>query len=333
VPIAPGRRLHVVVAGAGVTGTHAARHLHQVLGDVTVTITDPDGKRAGALAERLDGATAPSLQEAGPFDVAVLCAPSADQPPLARAALARGAGVVCTADGLRDVQELLALGAEAVERGLPLAIGAGFSPGLSCVLARHAGDNFDVVDEVHVAKTGTGGPDCARQHHRALTGRSWDWRDGGWVRRRGGSGRQLAWFPDPIGARDCYRAGLADALLLQRAFPDATRVTSRMSATRRDRLTGWLPMLRPPHADGGPGAVRVEVWGRRGDARDVVVYGCADHPALAAGIVAAATVAAIVAGDLPAVGTFGLAETAAATSLLETVHRLGVVASSFEGAP
>jgi hypothetical protein len=241
--------------------------------------------------------------------------------------------VVSTADGVGDVLELLALEAEAAERGLPLAIGAGFSPGLSCLLARHAANHFDVVDEVHVAKTGTGGPDCARQHHRALTDRSWDWRDGGWVRRRGGSGRQLAWFPDPIGARDCYRAGMADALLLQRAFPDATRVTSRMSATRRDRMTSWLPMLRPPHADGGPGALRVEVWGTRGDTREVVVYGAADHPGHAAGIVAAATVAAIVGGDLPATGIFGLAETAVVTTLLDAVHRAGLAVATFEGAP
>jgi hypothetical protein len=263
----------------------------------------------------------------------VLCAPSGDQPPLARAALARGSGVVSTADGVRDVRDLLALEAEATERGLPLAVGAGFSPGLSCLLARHAANHFDAVDEVHVARTGTGGPDCARQHHRALSDRSWDWREGGWVRRRGGSGRQLAWFPDPIGARDCYRAGLADALLLQRAFPDANRVTSRMSATRRDRLTAWLPMLRPPHPDGGPGAVRVEVWGRRGDGRDVIVYGAADHPALAAGIVAATTVAAVVDGSLPGTGVFGLAECEAATTLLDALHRLGLAASTFEGAP
>ena len=35
---------------------------------------------------------------------------------------------------------------------------------------RHAAGRFDAVDEIHVAKVGTGGPACARQHHRALRG-------------------------------------------------------------------------------------------------------------------------------------------------------------------
>ena len=33
------------------------------------------------------------------------------------------------------------------------------------------------------------------------------------VERAGGSGRELCWFPDPIGAVDCYRPALPDPLL------------------------------------------------------------------------------------------------------------------------
>ena len=98
----------------------------------------------------------------------------------------------------------------------------------------------------------------------------------------GGSGRELCWFPDPIGGRDCYRAALPDALLLVAGFPGVGRVTARLAATRRDRLTARLPMLRPPHPEGGLGAVRVEVRGRRGGDRDVVVLGAMDRPAVAA---------------------------------------------------
>ena len=91
---------------------------------------------------------------------------------------------------------------------------------------------------------------------------------------RGGSGRELVWFPDPVGAADCYRAGLADPVLLHRAFPDVARIESRQAATRRDRLTSRLPMLRPPHAEGLVGAVSVEVRGR--------VDGRVEHQAMAA---------------------------------------------------
>ena len=75
----------------------------------------------------------------------------------------------------------------------------------------------------------------------------------------GGSGRELCWFPDPIGARDCYRAAHADPVLLHFAFPEVERITAKVSATRRDRLTARLPMLRPPHVGGNIGTVRVEV--------------------------------------------------------------------------
>ncbi len=76
-------------------------------------------------------------------------------------------------------------------------------------------------------------------------------------------GASCAGSPIPIGAQDCYRAALPDALLLLPAFPGVRRVTSRVAATRRDRLTAGLPMLWPTHPEGGPGAVRVEVRGRR----------------------------------------------------------------------
>src|SRR5436305_1802595 len=120
--------------------------------------------------------------------------------------------------------------------------GAGCSPGLTCVLAAHAAASLDRVDEVHVAKVGTGGPSCAEAHHRALAGEALDWRDGAWVSRRAGSGRELCWFPDPIGGADCYRAALPDALLLAPAFPGAERITARLDAALQhlERLAAQL---------------------------------------------------------------------------------------------
>ena len=41
-----------------------------------------------------------------------------------------------------------------------------------------------------------------------------EWCDGQWVRRPGGSGRELVWFPEPIAGADCYRAALPDPILL-----------------------------------------------------------------------------------------------------------------------
>ena len=57
--------------------------------------------------------------------------------PLA-AHVAAGRPVVSTSDSIDDVRALLALDAEARARAVAVVAGAAFSPGYSCVLARHA---------------------------------------------------------------------------------------------------------------------------------------------------------------------------------------------------
>lgn len=265
-------------------------------------------------------------------DVVVLALPG-DHATLAEQALAAGAHVVSVAEALTTVEPLLQLNDRAAGLGLSVAVGAGFTPGLSCILARHAAAGFDSVQEIHVARVGTGGPACARQHHSTLGEAALDWRDGAWTRARAGSGRELCWFPEPIAGRDCYRAGLADALLLVPAFPGVERVTARVAASRRDRLTVRLPMLRKPHAEGLLGALRVEVRGRRGPVPDVSVLGALDRPALAAGTVAAVTARWAADGRLARPGCGGLGELVAEPlGFLQELARRGVRAASFDGA-
>lgn len=321
------------VLGVGAVGARVARQLLSSEGVDHVVLRDERTSRLEIIARSLgEGATidpAP-LAERVEADVVVLAGPAGEHVRLARTAVEAGQPVVSVSDSVADVKALQDLDAEARERGVPVAVGAGFGPGLTCVLAARAATGFDRVDEIHVAKVGTGGPACARQHHRALRGMAVDWRDGGWVQRPAGSGRELCWFPDPIGAEDCYRAALPDALLLVGAFPGVTRVTARLAATRRDRLTAGLPMLRPPHPEGGPGAVRVEVRGRRGASRDVTVLGCMDRPAVAAGAVAAVAALWAGTGRLARPGVAGLAELVEPAAFLAELRRRGVRAAVFQ---
>jgi hypothetical protein len=264
-------------------------------------------------------------------DVVVLAVPRGLRA-LAETALERGVHVVSVAGQEKDVRSLLELDSEARERSCHVVVGAGFSPGLSCLLARHAAASFDAVEEIHVARIGTGGPACARQHRRALLRSCVDWRDGTWVRRRGGSGRELCWFPDPLRGRDCYRAGLGDALLLAPAFPGVGRVTTRVAASPGERLLSVLPHLRSPQPEGAIGGIRVEVRGRRGRASDVVVLGAVDRPAAAAGAVAAAAATWAAESRLARTGAAGLAELVAeAVPFLRQLADRGVRAAIFEG--
>jgi saccharopine dehydrogenase-like NADP-dependent oxidoreductase len=323
--------MRVGVVGAGAVGARAARQLVSSTAVARVLIDDHDEARASAVVASL-GQDQASVSDSRDVDVAVLTLPGAQHAVRARELLERGVPVVSVADGIDDVRTLLDLDAVARAREVTLVVGAGFSPGLTCVLAAHAAANLDRVDEVHIAKVGTGGPSCAQAHHRALAAEALDWRDGSWVSRRAGSGRELCWFPDPIGGADCYRAALPDALLLEPAFPGVERITARLGANRRDRITAHLPMLRPPHPEGGPGGVRVEVRGRRGMARVVQVLGAMDRPAVAAGTVAA--VAAVQAGlrQLRRPGAGGLAELVDPLPFLSDLAQRGVKAAVFEGA-
>jgi len=325
--------MKVLVIGVGAVGARAARQLLSSDSVDEVLLCDPARAHVEDVARSLGRRSRivdPTDDE--PADVALLALPPGLHRAEAERQLERGAHVVSVSDAMGDVKALLDLDAEARERRRSVIVGAGFSPGLTCVLARHASTALEGVDEVHVAKVGTAGPACARQHHDALAGRALDWRDGRWIERRGGSGRELSWFPEPVGAEDCYRAALPDALLLVPALPGVLRVTARVAANRRDRFTAHLPMLRPPHPEGRVGAVRVEVRGHRGVARDTLVLGAIDRPGTAAGAVAAVAALWAVDGRVTTTGASGLASAVDPLPFLAELARRGVKAATFVGA-
>ena len=326
--------MRALLLGAGAVGARVARQLVEQPEVRRVAVAGGSQLARAALVE----SGGPKVHDAGGgigeeerADVVVLAGPAGTHVAAAQAHLALGRPGVSCAASVADVEGLLGLDAEAQARGVPVVVGAGFSPGYTCLLARHASALFDRVDEIHVARSGTGGPACARQHHRALTGLALDWRDGGWQRRRAGSGRELCWFPDPIGASDCYRAELPDALLLVRAFPGVDRVTARLAASRRDRLTAHLPMLRRPHPEGLVGAVRVEVRGQRDGTQDVAVLGALDRPAVATAAVAGLAARWAVDGRIGP-GADGLAGLADPVPFLTALAEVGIKAATFEGA-
>jgi hypothetical protein len=98
-----------------------------------------------------------------------------------------------------------------------------------------------------------------------------------------------------------------------------------------------LALLGRQPVDDGWGATRVEVWGWRGEARESIVYGVIERPAVAAGTVLAVT-AARLAGALPAVtfstdpvGARGLGTLVDPAPFLAELARRGVKAAAFEG--
>ena len=317
--------------GAGAVGRRAVRHLvstgvehvavHDAIQDVAIRVARSSGPHV----------TAASLDEAMSAGVVLLAHPG-DQATPARAVIEGGRHCVSVVDDTDEYLRLADLGPLANSVGATLVIGAGMAPGLSGLLARQLADRLDEVDEIHVAVHGTGGPACARQHHRSLGGTAQVWHDNEWVERPGGSGRDLCWFPDPAGPQDCYRAELIDPLVLHEAFPAASRIGARRSATRRDRLTARLPMLRPPHEDGGIGGIRVEVRGTKNGTRQTHVAGVAERPSIVAGVTAG-VLAGAVADGLVGMGRIQPGRASLPTGLLlSRVRHAGIKCWEFVGA-
>ena len=324
--------MDILVVGAGVVGAGVVKQLADSpsipFDRVAVTSRSPD--RAWHLAEKHGPpVTEGSLED--PADVVVLATASGSQAKLARRLLDHGRVVLATSDSVADVRRMLSMNGAVRQQNSLVVAGVGMAPGLSDVLAVRAAAGLDRVTEVHVAKFGTGGPACARQHHRALSSLALEWR-GGWKQRPGGSGRELCWVPSPVDAADCYRAALPEPMLLVRKFSRADRITARMAATRRDRFSSWLPMLRPPHPEGKLGAVRVEVRGQRDDAWVGRILGASGAPGFVAAAVVVSALELIGAGKVNGTGVVGLSEVVDVVEFLDVLEERGVVCEEFSGA-
>lgn len=330
--------MRALLVGLGAVGARSAR---QLLSSSSITelivfshrLAGAEAKVAalgGAGVVRLELLSGASFSKAlSGASVVLLAAPG----PCfwhAEEAVRAGVPVVSVSDDPGEVRSLLDLDGQATRRGVPVAVGAGMVPGLSCLLTAWAASSMDEVSEVHVASLGTGGPACARRHHAALREPVEEWRDGAWEPKVASSGRELVWFPEQAGA-DCYRVNRPDPLLITRAFPGLRFATTRAAASRRDRFTSWLPMLRPPHPEGTVGAVRVEARGLLAGAAETVVVGASGRPALLAGAVAAATAVRATTGQLRP-GAGGLASLVGAPGeILAELSERGVRVMTFEG--
>ena len=284
--------MQALVIGAGAVGTKVAQQLlsSNTVDKIILRDTSPEklGLASKTLGNRVEVEHFPFSQNMD-ADLVIVASPRGTQLEAVKKAVSLRRPTVVVSDGLSETVSILSLEKEAFEFGVPVVVGTGFAPGLSCVLTAYGKSLLEKTEEIHVSKMGTGGPACALVHHRALSRMSFGWREDKWDKRLGGSGRELLWFPEPVGPQDCYHAALSDPILLHNAFPEVSRISAKMAATRRDRFTAFFPMLSPPHDEGGIGAIRVELRGSNNGVQENIVLGVSEHPALAAASVTALT--------------------------------------------
>jgi hypothetical protein len=326
--------VRVLLAGVGAVGTRAARQLVDTPGVSEVLLADTDADRMKSVAEALGQkasvhAFAPGDPIPAGVDVVACALPTGLDHAVAAAVITAGVSMVSTDDDHDAIESIRALERNAAGAGVTIALGCGFAPGLSCVLARHAADMFQSVDEIRVARVGWAGPSsvAAVRHGRRASVRSWH--DNSW-REEHPHGETLVWFPDPIGGHDCSLVTGGTALVVD-SFPGVSRISMLLGEPPKRT---WL--RRHFGDDGEWGAARVEVWGNRDTGHDCIVYGVVERTSVAAGAVLA-VVAAQLGGALgPRVerpGVRGLGALVDAKPFLAELAQRGVRAAVFEGVP
>lgn len=324
----------VAVLGAGAVGVRAARELW---------VAEPWRPRIISRRVRPAPSIVPRTlqwQTVGNYESAiedlddtvghVVIATGESQAALARRAVSAGLNVITTTDDPTETERLLDLDHEARSRDLSVVVGAGFSPGLAGQLVALAAAMLDEISEVHIARTGIGGRACALERLRSARSTTREWRERRWVPAPSGSGRELVWFPEPIGGKDCYRVASGEAQLLVPAFPSLRTVTVKVAMSRKDRLMLPLPVIFATGSDDSVGALRVEVRGTMGARVETVVMAVLDQPALVSAAVITEVLASLRDGRAPK-GAGGLAGWPNPEVFMANLHRRGVRAAEFTG--
>jgi hypothetical protein len=319
--------MKIAIEGLGTVGARVARELIST-GDIEVSVVGAETERFKAVAEALGGELRIGTRN-DDVDRVILCGAAGAHVDAARAWLAHGVDVISMSSDVADVEGLLGFDELARLNDATVAVGVAAAPGLSCTLARHAADLLDEVTEVHVASLGSGGPACLRNRQNQLGERSREWRDGDWVEHPGGSGKELCWFPDPIGGHDCARGNLVEPLLMQRAFPGMERASARASVGDSGPRLGFLPGRGRSPVEAAPGGVRVEVRGRAKGETITVVYSVHDRLSVAAAATAA-TLAVQWEEHGADLGAHGMAEFVRPVVLLRELARRGVKAATLD---
>jgi hypothetical protein len=323
-----------LVVGVGAVGTRAARQLVDTAAVDRVLLADERRPHVEAVAKALGEKAEVVDHEPGDaipthVDVVACALPTGFDHAVAVAAIAAGVPFVTSDDDHDAIEALRALQPNAVGANVTLAVGCGISPGFADVLVRHAAAMFSSVDEIRVARTGWAGPASVASVRRERRAQVRSWREGTW-REEHPHGEALVWFPDPIGGHDCQLVTGGAALLVDE-FPKVPRISVLLGEPPK---RAWL--RRRFGDDGLWGAARVEVWGRRDDTYDCVVYGLVERTEVAAGTVLAVTAGLLggAFGDrIERPGVHGLAALAEPVPFLAEVAQRGVRAAVFEGAP
>src|SRR6266851_1427100 len=210
----------IILGGCGAMGSEVTRDLARTSDFEEIVIADADIQKAQALAEGLgdgrvraeqidvsdENALAGKLRG---FDVVANCTTYHFGLIATRAAIRAGVNYL-DLGGLFNTPKQLELDANAHSAGVTICLGCGATPGVTNLLTRHAADQMDQVDEVHIAfasfrsiAPSAGLLDTVLDEFSPGSRRFY-WEDGKFIEVPAFSGAKTIKFSEPVGEIETY---------------------------------------------------------------------------------------------------------------------------------
>lgn len=230
----------IVLGGAGVMGAEAVRQLIKRT-DAEIVIADSSAKSLKRIAAELGNRV--SVVEIDVDDHAALVkllkgtdvAVSTIGPfykfsnRLVKACIDAGVHFLDIDDDFDSTRESLELDDEAKKAGITAIKGCGASPGITNIIAKHAADKLDKVDDIRIYWAQSGidptGPGAMLHWFHITAEQIPIYKDGKWVDVRGFTEPEVVEFLPPIGRQTCYYTGHPEPVTLPRYIKGVKNVS------------------------------------------------------------------------------------------------------------
>lgn len=233
----------IVLGGCGAMGSEATRDLARTSDFEEIVIADADLAKAYSLAEELGGGRvragrvdvsdeAALTEKLGGFDVVANATTYHFGLIATRAAIAARVNYL-DLGGLFNTPKQLLMDDAAREAGVTICLGCGATPGVTNLMARHAANQMDRVDEVHIAfasfrsiAPSPGLLDTVLDEFSAGS-RRFFWQDGEFVETPAFSGAKTIKFSNPVGEIETYFVPHSETHTIHRFIDGVNRVDVR----------------------------------------------------------------------------------------------------------
>jgi lysine 6-dehydrogenase len=229
----------IILGGCGAMGSEVTRDLARTSDFEEIVIADVDVEKARSLADELGGGRVRAEQidvsdedtlaeRLRAFDVAANATTYHFGLIATRAAICAGVSYL-DLGGLFNTPKQLELDEEARKAGVVICLGCGATPGVTNLMTRHAADQMDQVDEVHIAfasfrsiAPSTGLLDTVLDEFSPGSRRFY-WEDGSFVEVPAFSGAKRIKFSEPVGEIETYYVPHSETHTLPRLLGKGVR--------------------------------------------------------------------------------------------------------------